>query len=179
MNSTQTKQATRRNFLKMTATFAAVGVLSQSRTQTAIAADGTEVKNSNYADVAKNIGALRNNKLSCSQSTFVGLCTTLGSPLSEEQLYALSAGFAGGIGRTYANGTCGALVAGVMTLGLYLPQQTDNAIASSKELFELFETREGSVICKDLLKKHGGFSNCTNCCLHVARDVVRILQKNG
>lgn len=98
--------------------------------------------------------------------------------MAEEQLLALSTGFAGGIGKTFSDGTCGALVGGVMAVGLYLPGQTDKAVSAGKQLFERFKEKENTVICKDILQKYGGFSNCTNCCVHVGRDVAAILNQH-
>ena len=92
---------------------------------------------------------------------------------------ALSAGFAGGIGRTFDDGTCGALVAGVMAVGMYLPGQPDKTIRIAKELFERFKKREGTVICKDILQKYGRFTHCTDCCLNVGHDVADILQNRN
>lgn len=54
---------------------------------------------------------------------------------------ALSVGFRGGIGRSYNEGTCGALSAGIMALGIYLPTQSEKALALSKELFDHFKKR--------------------------------------
>ena len=169
---------TRRSFLQLAGGIAAAGIFSQAQVFEAHAGERPASLPA-AARVEAEIRALRERKFSCSQATFLGICKALGSCLSEEEVLALSAGFAGGIGRTYNDGTCGALVAGVMAAGLYLPGQTEQAMADAKKLFEQFRQREESVICKDILKKYNGFAHCTDCCLNVARDVTAILQNRN
>lgn len=167
--------STRRHFLKLASGAALAGVLAQSSAQGASAKGGILPATATAEQVEAQIIALREKKHSCSQATFVGICKAFGGSLTEEQLLALSAGFAGGIGKTFNDGSCGALVGGVMAAGLYQPGQTEKAVTDGKGLFEQFKQREGSVICKDILQKYGGFSNCTNCCRDVGRDVAAIL----
>lgn len=168
---------TRRRFLQLAGGVAVAGVLSRAPAFAAHAAE--RPASVPAAQVEAEIRALREKKYSCSQATFLGICKTFGGSLTEEQLMALSAGFAGGIGRTYNDGTCGALAAGVMAAGFYLPGQPEQAISVAKELFEQFKKREGTVICQDILQKYGGFGNCTNCCLHVGHDVAEILRNRN
>ncbi len=168
--------ATRRRFLQLAGGVAVTSVLGRSTAFAARPAERPAPATADPAQVETKIRALRENKYSCSQATFLGICTTFGGSLTEEQLIALSAGFAGGIGRTYNDGTCGALAAGVMAAGFYLPGQAEQAITIAKELFEQFKKREGTVICKDILKKYGGFGNCTNCCLNVGHDVAEMVR---
>ena len=91
--------------------------------------------------VKKNIREYRNDNYSCSQATFLGICKSFGSNLTNEQLMALSVGFRGGIGRSYNEGTCGALSAGIMALGIYLPTQSEKALLYQKN-------------CSTILKKN-------------------------
>lgn len=128
--------------------------------------------------VAQQIRQLREQKYTCSQATFLGICKTLGSDLTEDQIMAISSGFAGGIGRTFNEGTCGALVAGSMALGLYLPGQNEKTIALSKELFDYFKQRQGTVICGNITQKHG-FTRCTGCCICVGEKVAELLQREN
>lgn len=126
--------------------------------------------------VADKIREYRNQKYTCSQATFLGICKTLGSDLTEEQLMDISAGFAGGIGRTFNEGTCGALTVGTIALGMYLPGESEKSIALSKELFEHFKKQEGTVICGNITQKHG-FTRCTGCCVCIGEKVAEILQR--
>lgn len=151
----------RRRFLKIAGGIAVTGVWASSSSLRAFAQENPQKHFKpalvEGARIEAAITDLRQKKLSCAQATFLGVCKTVGESLAEEQLLALSAGFAGGIGRTFNDGTCGALVAGVMAVGLYLPDQTDKAISVSKQLFEQFKIRENTVRCKDILQKKRRF----------------------
>lgn len=122
------------------------------------------------------ITQLRNEGYSCSQATFLGLCRALGSELTEKQLKTLSAGFRGGIGKTYEDGTCGALSAGIMALGLYTPDDNDKGIALAGELFKHFKDTYGTVKCGDIVGQYQ-FTRCTGCCLCIGEKVVELLQR--
>lgn len=124
--------------------------------------------------VQMEIIRLRQGKISCSQATFIGVCRAAGCSRSEEDLLALSAGFRGGTGCSYNEGSCGALMAGVMALGMLLPEDNAKAVALSKELFEHFKERYGTVICGNIVY-HNGFAACTDCCLCVGRKVIGLL----
>lgn len=124
------------------------------------------------------IARLREQNYSCSQATMLGICRALGSSLTEEQIMALSAGFRGGIGRSYNEGTCGALSAGIMALGMFLPEENEKTIALSKELFDHFKKEYGTVICGNIVQKHG-FSRCTGCCFHIGDKVAELLQREN
>ncbi|MFK2517051.1 C-GCAxxG-C-C family protein [Bacteroides fragilis] len=124
------------------------------------------------------IARLREQNYSCSQATMLGICRALGSSLTEEQIMALSAGFRGGIGRSYNEGTCGALSAGIMVLGMFLPEENEKTIALSKELFDHFKKEYKTVICGNIVQKHG-FSRCTGCCFHIGDKVEELLQREN
>lgn len=129
--------------------------------------------------VNQTISQLREEGYSCSQATLLGLCRTLGSNLTEAQIKAISSGLRGGIGRTFEDGTCGALTAGVMALGLYTASSEDEkAVALSKELFEHFKKTYGTVKCGDIVGKFK-FTKCTSCCLCMGERVVELLQREN
>ena len=119
---------------------------------------------------------LRQKDIPCSQATFIGICRTIGCDWTDEELMALSAGFRDGIGCSYNEGSCGAFVAGVMALGMFLPKDNAKAVALSKELFEYFKRRYGTVICGNIVYKNG-FSACTGCCLCIGEKVVELLDR--
>lgn len=91
---------------------------------------------------------------------------------------ALSAGFRGGIGRSYNEGSCGALSAGIMALGMFLPKENEKTIALSKELFDHFKKEYGTVICGNIVQRHG-FSRCTGCCFHIGDKVAELLRREN
>lgn len=122
------------------------------------------------------ITRLREQNYSCSQATMLGICRALGNYLTEQQIMAFSAGFRGGIGRSYNEGTCGALSAGIMALGMYLPDENEKTIALAKELFDHFKQENGTVICGNIVQQHG-FSRCTGCCLCIGNKVAELLQR--
>lgn len=136
----------------------------------------TEEQNDMMKKVRIEIARLREQNYSCSQATLLGICKALGSSLTEQQIMALSAGFRGGIGRSYNEGTCGALSVGVMALGMYLPDKNEKTIALSKELFDHFKQANGTVICGNIVQRHG-FSRCTGCCLCIGNKVAELLQR--
>lgn len=126
--------------------------------------------------ISTAICRLRQKAISCSQATFIGICRTIGCNRTDEELMALSAGFRGGMGCSYNEGSCGAFVAGVMALGMFLPEDNAKAVALSKELFEHFKHMYGTVICGNIVYKNG-FSACTGCCLCIGEKVVELLHR--
>ncbi len=124
--------------------------------------------------VTEGINKLRDNKYSCSQATLIGISRIFKTELAEEELNAVSVGFRGGIGRTYDIGPCGALSAGTIALGIYLP--AEKATVLTKELFNHFKKVKGTVLCGEMVKK-GGFTNCTSCCICVGEKVAELLSK--
>lgn len=122
------------------------------------------------------INELRQEKYPCSQATFIGICQTVGCNWANNDLMALSAGFRGGIGCSYNEGSCGALTAGIMALGMFLPKDNAKAIALSGELFNHFKKRYGTVICGNIVYRHG-LAKCTDCCLCIGEKVVELLYR--
>ena len=47
---------------------------------------------------------------SCSESTLMGLCEIAGADISQKKMVKLACGFAGGMGGTFDEGTCGAVI---------------------------------------------------------------------
>ena len=117
------------------------------------------MKNDNNSDmhgtesILTAICRLRQKDIPCSQATFIGICRTIGCDRTDEELMALSAGFRGGMGCSYNEGSCGAFAAGVMALGMFLPEDNAKAVALSKELFEHFKKTYGTVKCGDIVGK--------------------------
>lgn len=126
--------------------------------------------------ISSVICRLRQKDIPCSQATFIGICRTLGCDHTDKELMALSAGFRGGVGCSYNEGSCGAFAAGVMALGMFLPEDNAKAVALSKELFEYFKRRYGTVICGNIVYRNG-FSTCTDCCLCIGKKVVELLDR--
>lgn len=126
--------------------------------------------------VQVKINGLRQERFSCSQATFIGICRTVGCNQTDEELMALSAGFRGGMGCSYNEGSCGAFAAGIMALGMFLPKDNAKAVALSKELFNHLKKRYGTVICGNIVYRNG-FVECTDCCLCVGKKVVELLYR--
>lgn len=152
-----------------------VGITNNTTPQEKIRNNNKEMKNIKE-NVEQEIIDLREKKYSCSQATLLGLSRVFGSKFNEKDLLAISAGFRGGIGRTFNEGTCGALSVGVIALGIYLPDDNEKATALSKELFDHFKNEQGTVICGNIVGEHG-FDRCTGCCLCVGDKVVELLER--
>ena len=113
---------------------------------------------------------------SCSESTLMGLCETADYPMSQEDMSRLACGFAGGMGGTFDEGTCGAVTGALMANGLL---NDDNAIikANAKEIFNTFKEEYGTVRC-DLITDHGkDKSPCVDCCVFIANKVADLLDE--
>lgn len=126
--------------------------------------------------IEEAIAQLRADGYSCSQATLLGICKIMGSNLTDIQLKALTSGLRGGIGRTFGDGTCGALTAGSMALGLYTSYDDEKAVTLSKELFDHFKKEYGTVKCGDIVGEFK-FTKCTGCCLCVGAKVAELLQR--
>ena len=113
---------------------------------------------------------------SCSESTLMGLCETADYPMSSEDMSRLACGFAGGMGGTFDEGTCGAVTGALMANGLL---NDDNATikANAKEIFNTFKEEYGTVRC-DLITDHGkDKSPCVDCCVFIANKVADLLDE--
>ena len=68
---------------------------------------------------------------SCSESTLMGLCETAGADITSDEMTKLACGFAGGMGGTFDEGTCGAVTGALMANGLLnddIPKIKDNGV---------------------------------------------------
>ncbi len=129
--------------------------------------------------VKQHIIKLREQKTPCSQATLCGICRSMAESSdmpSEEMLMALSAGLRGGIGRTYNEGTCGALTGAVIALGLLFKDDEAKALELSRELFNDFMNEFGTVICGKITNEHG-LSRCTECCVKAGCCVERMYKR--
>ena len=114
--------------------------------------------------------------LSCSESTLMGLCETADYPISKEDMRKLASGFAGGIGGTFDEGTCGAVTGALMANGLLnddIPTIKDNA----KEIFNTFKAEYGTVRCDKISNKGEDKSPCVDCCVFIANKVADLTDK--
>ncbi len=74
--------------------------------------------NINDTDIDRQIMMRRKARYNCAAATLCGTLAATGIPVDDDTLKHLSAGFAGGIGKTHNCGTCGAITGGVFALGL-------------------------------------------------------------
>ena len=55
---------------------------------------------------------------SCSESTLMGLCESAEADITQKEMVKLACGFAGGMGGTFDEGTCGAVTGALMANGI-------------------------------------------------------------
>ena len=89
-------------------------------------------------------------------------------PIAAESVFALAAGFAGGMGNM--EGTCGAMVGAAMAVGLAM-QGSRSAVARTRAVQENFVRRCGALLCKDLKGVGTGKVLCP--CEDCVRNAVR------
>ena len=107
---------------------------------------------------------------SCSESTLMGLCETAGYPISQAEMVKLGCGFAGGIGGTFDEGTCGAVTGAIIANGL-VNDDPGKIKANAKEIFNTFKQEYGSVCCGVISKNGEDKSPCVDCCVFIAEKV--------
>lgn len=113
---------------------------------------------------------------SCSESTLMGLCETAESDISQKEMIKLACGFAGGIGGTFDEGTCGAVTGALIANGI-LNDDPSNIKSNAKEIFNAFKEEYGTVRC-DIISKNGeDKSPCVDCCVFIANKVADLLDK--
>ena len=111
---------------------------------------------------------------SCSESTLIGLCETAGADITTEEMTHLACGFAGGMGGTFDEGTCGAVTGALMANGIIL-DDSGKIKANAKEIFNTFKEEYGTVRC-DIISKNGeDKSPCVDCCVFIANKVADLL----
>lgn len=125
----------------------------------------------NKESVKEEIQKLRDQRWSCSQATLVGIFRGLKiEEPSEALLKAAVSGLRGGIGGTHDQGSCGALTAAAVALGLLYADDERKATLLTRELYLDFKERFGSVICREILNSEGK-KPCTDCCLYAGCKV--------
>lgn len=111
---------------------------------------------------------------SCSESTLMGLCELAGTPITKSEMIKLACGFAGGIGGTFDEGTCGAVTGALMANGLILNDPI-KIKANAKEIFNTFKEEYGTVRCDKISNKGEDKSPCVDCCVFIAKKVAELI----
>lgn len=126
--------------------------------------------------VEEEILELRKQAYSCSQATLVGIARVCGRPMpSEDVLKACSVGLRGGIGKTFDEGSCGALTGAVIALGLMFPEDGGKAADLSHELYDDFKRHFGTVECGRITDEHGK-KRCNECCVTAGCKAISLLE---
>ena len=113
---------------------------------------------------------------SCSESTLMGLCETADADITPKLMTKLACGFAGGMGGTFDEGTCGAVTGALMANGI-LNDDPSIIKANAKEIFNTFKGEYGTVRC-DKITNHGeDKSPCVDCCVFIANKVADLLDE--
>jgi len=113
---------------------------------------------------------------SCSESTLMGLCETAEADITPQEMTKLACGFAGGMGGTFDEGTCGAVTGALMVNGI-LNEAPPIIKENAKEIFNAFKDEYGTVRC-DKITNHGkDKSPCVDCCVFIANKVADLLDK--
>ena len=128
-------------------------------------------------DRAERAVELKHNRHNCCQAVLVAFADAV--DLDEETLRALGAGFGIGMGRM--EGTCGALVAAEMLMGL-ARYQGRPLIRDAGELHERFRKAcGGATICSDLKGRDTGvvLCDCDDCVRNAAALAEELLSTGG
>lgn len=107
---------------------------------------------------------------SCSESTLMGLCETAEYPISQAEMVKLGCGFAGGIGGTFDEGTCGAVTGAIIANGL-VNDDPAKIKENAKEIFNAFKEEYGTVRCDKISDSGNDKSPCVDCCVFIANKV--------
>lgn len=113
---------------------------------------------------------------SCSESTLMGLCELAGAPITKVQMTKLACGFAGGMGGTFDEGTCGAVTGALMANGLIIDNPS-KIKSNAKEIFNAFKEEYGTVRCDKISKNGEDKSPCVDCCVFIAKKVNELLDE--
>ncbi len=114
--------------------------------------------------------------LSCSESTLMGLCECVEYPIEKSEMVKLTCGFAGGIGGTFDEGTCGALTGALIANGLVVDDPTIIK-SNAKEIFNSFKEEYGSVCCGKITNNGEDKSPCVDCCVFIANKLADLWDK--
>ena len=115
---------------------------------------------------------LKHNGYNCSQAVLCAFADKLS--LHEEELKQLGASF--GVGMGCMEGTCGALIAAEMILGLK-KYEGKPILRDAAALHKAFVEKCGASICKDLKGRDTGVVLCE--CDDCVRNAVEIIQENN
>lgn len=107
---------------------------------------------------------------SCSESTLMGLCETADADITKEEMIKLGCGFAGGIGGTFDEGTCGAVTGALMANGIVI-DDASKIKANAKEIFNTFKEEYDTVRCDKISNNGKDKSPCVDCCVFIADKV--------
>ena len=113
---------------------------------------------------------------SCSESTLMGLCETAGADITTKEMTKLACGFAGGMGGTFDEGTCGAVTGALIANGI-LNDDPSQIKANAKAIFNSFKEEYGTVRCDIISKKGEDKSPCVDCCVFIADKVADLLDE--
>ena len=130
------------------------------------------------AEVERQVRARFGQHYGCSALAFCGVCATLGTPFSEQQLRSMSDSFAGGIGHKFGDGTCGALAGAVQALSMYASGDRHKHWQLAAEVYDALRQQEGGIKCSDIYGHHR-FDHCDACVFCTVKKVVEILQREG
>ena len=98
------------------------------------------------------------------------------NPMSQAEMCKIACGFAGGMGGTFDEGTCGAVTGALIANGL-INDDTGKIKANAKEIFNTFKEEYGTVRC-DIISKNGeDKSPCVDCCVFIANNVADLLDE--
>lgn len=129
------------------------------------------------SSIEKNIQELRDNRASCSNATLIGIARAYPDRLPDEFTLAhIASALRGGIGKTFDEGTCGALTGAVVALGLLYADDEIQANVAAKRVYEGFKKHFGTVCCGRITDEHGR-KRCTECCLTAGKLVGNELQE--
>ena len=113
---------------------------------------------------------------SCSESTLIGLCETADIDITQKEMTKIACGFAGGMGGTFDEGTCGALTGALIANGLIF-DNTSEIKSNAKELFNIFKNEYGTVRCDKISKNGTDKSPCVDCCVFIANYIADSVKK--
>ena len=113
---------------------------------------------------------------SCSESTLIGLCETADIDITQKEMTKIACGFAGGMGGTFDEGTCGALTGTLIANGLIF-DNTSEIKSNAKELFTIFKNEYGTVRCDKISKNGTDKSPCVDCCVFIANNFADLSNK--
>ena len=112
---------------------------------------------------------------SCSESTLRGLCELADVQITTEEMIKLAAGFAGGMGGTFDEGTCGAVTGALMANGLIV-DDISKIKSNAEEIFNSFKGEYGTVCCGKITNGGEDKSPCVDCCVFIAKKVVELME---